>query len=85
MMNCLPCDLDDQDIVTELNTNGVAVSQGSAIMVTARTNPTTGYDWMVDLESCDGVVDIDQTYMMDDPDSTMMGQGGTTVFTLVGL
>lgn len=50
--------------------------------VTATSNPTTGYEWIVEDESCGGKVNISQDYEPDDKSGTLMGGGGVATFKL---
>ena len=49
------------------------------------SNPTTGYDWIFNTESCDGTLKTIQSYEVDAEADMMAGVGGKTTFTLVGL
>jgi len=63
----------------------VQISQGSSVFFYASSNPSTGYEWQVDFEDCDGIVDISKDHLTNNNDEGMAGVGGVTIFTLVGV
>ena len=38
--------------------DGLPISMGNAVYIYADSNPTTGYNWIVETEDCNGIIDI---------------------------
>ena len=56
-------DLDDHEQRKFLETNGLIVTAGQSAMFKAVENPSTGYKWQIDQESCKQYVHISSEYI----------------------
>ena len=56
--------LDDEDHLAEISASGVKLSKymKEAHFKVASNGGSTGYSWIVDYESCEGIVDITTAY-----------------------
>jgi len=60
---------------------------GAALKGSAASNPSTGYEWMVDADSLhkcgpEGSIIVTKTFVMDDAPENYTGVGGTTHFSI---
>ena len=81
-------DLNDSETRADFSENGTYVNEGDSVQMMVESNPTTGYEWIVDNDACAGVISIAQEYLMDDAEDEngemMAGVGGNELFTLTG-
>ena len=79
-------DLNDSNVRADFEENGTYVNLNDSVQMVVASNPTTGYEWIVDNEACSGVIGITQEYLIDDTDGDefMTGVGGNEFFTLTG-
>lgn len=57
---------------------GAQILAGATIWFEMASNPTTGYDWIVEENECHSIIAFDRAFTMDEKDMEMMGVGGTT-------
>lgn len=78
--------LDDYETYTELmEVKGVLVTENHAITFDVSSNPTTGYNWIIETKSECEQIELVQDYTTSITDEVeMMGAGGTTTLTVVG-
>ena len=79
------CESTNYEFAELTSVTEVQVSVDHAYFIQVATNPTTGFDWIIDTDDCDGIVEIIQEYERDDERGDMPGVGGTTYWTLIGL
>lgn len=75
----------DKNVLELLNTEGITLTVGSEAKIALSSNPTTGYNWIVNKESPDGKFACEATYVKDEASPMMMGVGGTGYIKIKGL
>ena len=78
-------DLDDENHLKELQNDGLNLSQHvtEAHLKVSSNGGSTGYSWIVDFESCDGIAEITSGYVeFTGSDANVIGGAGEEVFSI---
>ena len=70
-----------------MEVNDVLVTENHAITFEVSSNPTTGYNWIIETKSECEQIQLIQDYttsIREEDAAEMMGAGGTTTLTVVG-
>ena len=68
-----------------MEADGVLVTENHAITFDVSSNPTTGYNWIIETKNECEQIELIQDYTSSiTNDIEMMGSGGTTTLTVVG-
>ena len=67
--------LDDERNVQQLSRDGLNLSGfvDEAHLKISSNNGSTGYSWIIDFDSCDGIVEITSGYVVFDNDDSLLG------------
>ena len=76
----LPYGITEDDSADRQRVGGFGSTDSSDVVITRRSNPTTGYNWEVVNHS--DLLEVDSCYVADKHPQGMTGSGGETVFTL---
>ncbi len=57
----------------------ISVATGESFEVRLESNPSTGYEWQVDLATLEGLIEVGST-TFEEPDTDLVGAAGTQVF-----